>query len=117
MHTVLLPVLISLHIVITLCLVGLVLIQRSEGGGFVGGGGMGSFMTARTAGNAVTHLTAIFGALFMANILLIAVITGTTAKPKSILGDIPAGQEIPAPMAPAPVAPAVPAPVVPPVSQ
>ncbi|HAU28501.1 MAG TPA: preprotein translocase subunit SecG [Rhodospirillaceae bacterium] len=108
MHSVLLPILIAIHIIITFCLVALVLIQRSEGGGFVGGGGgMGSFMTARTAGNALTHLTGIFAALFMGNIMLIAVLTGNRPKQPSVLDIVPAGQEVPE----------IPAPMAPPVSQ
>ena len=51
-------VLIVIHLMIVLALVGIVLIQRSEGGGLGIGGGSG-FMSARGAANALTRTTGI----------------------------------------------------------
>ena len=56
-------VLIVIHLMIVLALVGIVLIQRSEGGGLGIGGGSG-FMSARGASNALTRTTAILATLF-----------------------------------------------------
>ncbi|TIT37225.1 MAG: preprotein translocase subunit SecG, partial [Mesorhizobium sp.] len=50
-------VLIVIHLMVVLALVGVVLLQRSEGGGLGIGGGSG-FMTARGAANALTRATA-----------------------------------------------------------
>ena len=54
-------VLIVIHLMVVLALVGVVLLQRSEGGGLGIGGGSG-FMTARGAANALTRATAILSA-------------------------------------------------------
>ena len=45
-------VLLLIHIMVALALVGVVLLQRSEGGALGIGGGGGGFMTGRSAGNA-----------------------------------------------------------------
>jgi len=54
-------VLLVLHVFVTIALIGVVLIQRSEGGGLGLGGaqGMGSFLTGRGTANLLTRTTAI----------------------------------------------------------
>jgi preprotein translocase subunit SecG len=99
-------VLLVVHILIALALVGVVLIQRSEGGGLgIGGGTAGGFMTTRGTANLLTRTTAIMAALFMLTSLALAILATRTHAPagRSIL-DTPA-----APAAPAqPAAPSVP---------
>lgn len=56
-------VIIVIHLMIVIALVGVVLLQRSEGGGLGIGGGSG-FMTARGAANALTRATAILATAF-----------------------------------------------------
>ena len=63
-------VIIVIHLMVVLALVGVVLLQRSEGGGLGIGGGSG-FMTARGASNALTRATAILAAAFFATSLLL----------------------------------------------
>ena len=60
-------VLLVIHMVVTLALIGVVLIQRSEGGGLGIGttGGMGSFMGGRGTTNLLTRTTAVLAAIFM----------------------------------------------------
>lgn len=66
-------ILLIIHLLIALALIGIVLLQRSEGGGLGigggggggGGGGMAGFMTGRGTANLLTRLTAILAALFM----------------------------------------------------
>jgi preprotein translocase subunit SecG len=58
-------VLVIIHIMITLALIGVVLLQRSEGGALgMGGGGGGGFMTGRGAANFLTRVTAGLAAAF-----------------------------------------------------
>ena len=59
-------VLLVLHVFVTLALIGVVLIQRSEGGGLGLGAsqGMGSFMSGRGTANLLTRTTAILGTVF-----------------------------------------------------
>jgi len=83
-------VLIVIHLMIVLALVGVVLIQRSEGGGLGIGGGSG-FMSARGAANALTRTTAILATLFFITSLGLGVLGRYEAKPTDILDRIPAG--------------------------
>ncbi|MBX8801302.1 preprotein translocase subunit SecG [Pseudochrobactrum asaccharolyticum] len=89
-------VLIVIHLLIVLALVGVVLIQRSEGGGLGIGGGSG-FMSARGAANALTRTTAILGAGFFATSLLLGILAMNGERPTDILNRIPAGNSQTAP--------------------
>src|SRR5579871_4404717 len=92
-------VLIVIHILIVIALVGVVLLQRSEGGA-LGTGGSSNFMTGRGQANALSRATAILGALFFVLSLLMSIIAGWSRAPHSILqkGGAPAGQSAPAPI-------------------
>ena len=100
-------VLIIVHLVIVLALIGVVLLQRSEGGGMGlgggGGGGVSGFMTGRGQANALTRATAILAGLFFVTSIALTVMATTTRAPRSILdGAAPAA---PAPGQQAPAAP------------
>ena len=85
-------VLIVIHLMIVLALVGVVLIQRSEGGGLGVGGGSG-FMSARGTANALTRTTAILAALFFVTSLGLSLLSRYEGRPTDILDRItPAGQ-------------------------
>ena len=90
-------VLIVIHLMVVLALVGVVLLQRSEGGalGIGGGGGGGGFMSARGAANALTRATAILAAAFFATSIGLGILAKINAGPSDILDRIPAqtGQE------------------------
>ncbi|MGX5800304.1 preprotein translocase subunit SecG [Bradyrhizobium sp. Arg314] len=77
-------VLIVIHLMVVLALVGVVLLQRSEGGGLGIGGGSG-FMTARGAANALTRATAILAAAFFVTSLGLSIIARYGEKPIDIL--------------------------------
>jgi preprotein translocase subunit SecG len=61
-------VLLALHLLIALALIGVILLQRSEGGalgiGGGGGGGGGNLFSSRGVGNALTRTTAFLAAAF-----------------------------------------------------
>jgi preprotein translocase subunit SecG len=84
-------VLIVVHLMIVLALVGVVLVQRSEGGGLDIGGGSG-FMTARGAANALTRATAILAAAFFATSLLLSILARYGDRPTDILDRAPTTQ-------------------------
>jgi preprotein translocase subunit SecG len=94
-------VLLIIHLFVTLALIGVVLIQRSEGGGLGIGTsqGMGSFMTGRGTANLLTRATAILATAFMALSLTLALMNrGTMGTSRSILDTPgPAGTALPAP--------------------
>jgi preprotein translocase subunit SecG len=81
-------VLIVIHLMIVLALVGVVLIQRSEGGGLGIGGGSG-FMSARGTANALTRTTAILAVLFFTTSLGLGLLARYQAKPTDILDRLP----------------------------
>ena len=97
-------VLLVLHLFVTLALIGLVLIQRSEGGGLGIGSsqGMGSFMGGRGTANLLTRATAILATVFFVLSLLMAFLDRGAVQRRSIL-DVPAPISAPVvPLAPAP---------------
>lgn len=77
MHTFILVV----HVILAVCLVGIILMQKSEGGalGGLGGQGMGSFMTGRSVGNFLTRTTAILATCFMITSLTLAIMSKNEA--------------------------------------
>ncbi len=104
-------VVLVIHLLIAVALVGVILIQRSEGGGLgIGGGTMGGMMTTRGTANLLTRTTAILAACFMATSIVLAILAGTHTRPTSIIDSLPA---VPA----QPTAPAQPAQPAPPVAQ
>lgn len=84
-------VLIVIHLMVVLALVGVVLLQRSEGGGLGIGGGSG-FMTARGAANALTRATAILAAVFFVTSLGLSLIARYGERPIDILDRLPPAQ-------------------------
>ena len=112
-------VLLVIHLMIAVALVGVILLQKSEGGALgMGGGGMSGFMTGRSTANLLTRTTAILaGAFFLTSILLAYFAGATRNATDPLLQPSPAGQTAPpapasqpAPAAPAPQpAPAAPA--------
>lgn len=84
-------VVLVVHLIIAVTIIGLVLIQRSEGGGLgIGGsgGGLGGFATAGQTANALTRATAIAAACFFATSLTLAVLAGTHSKPADLLENL-----------------------------
>src|SRR3954452_22176022 len=82
-------VLVVIHLMVVVALVGVVLLQRSEGGGLGIGGGSG-FMTARGAANALTRATGILAVVFFATSLSLSLLARYGEKPIDILDQPPA---------------------------
>ena len=102
--------------IIAAALVGVILMQRSEGGGLGVGGSSAGLMTARGAADFLTRATAILGGAFIILSILLAAIAGvsreSTTVDTSLVKQQPVQQAQPATPAPAPAgnqtAPAVP---------
>lgn len=108
-------VILVIHMLIAVALVGLILIQKSEGGGLgIGGGTMGGMMTARGSANLLTRSTAILAGLFFTTSIVLALMAGGHTRSTSIIDNMPtSGQTAPAPAQPQqPAAPSEPAPPV-----
>jgi preprotein translocase subunit SecG len=77
-------VIIVIHLMLVLAMIGVVLLQRSEGGG-LGIGSTGGFMTSRGTANVLTRATAILAGLFFLTSLVLSILAGVGRKPSSIL--------------------------------
>jgi preprotein translocase subunit SecG len=89
------------HLMIVVAMIGVVLLQKSEGGG-LGIGSGGGFLTSRGTANVLTRATAILAALFFITSLGLSILAGIDRKPRSIINTTtPASQQEPgAPPAP-----------------
>ena len=80
-----LGLLLTLHIIVSVCLAGVVLLQRSEGGALGMGGGPTGFMTARGAGDLLTRATWILGTAFFVLSLALTLVTGREKAASSVV--------------------------------
>ena len=134
-------VILVIHLMIAAGLVGVVLMQKSEGGalGIGGGGGAGGLLSGRGTANLLSRTTAALAAAFFVTSLLLTILAQHATAPRSVFeqpgtttdGKAPAGRgglldrlqggqpaapaPTPAPTTPAPAgtAPATPAPTAP----
>ena len=83
-------ILLTIHIMIAVALVGVVLLQRSEGGalGIGGGGGGGGFMTARGTANLLTRITTFLAAAFFLTSIGLAILAGNGRQSTSIVDEV-----------------------------
>ena len=93
---------IVVHLMIVLSMIGVVLLQKSEGGG-LGIGSGGGFMSSRGSANVLTRTTGMLAAAFFGTSLILSILAGIHRNPTTI---IPTGTG--APTAPSPGAPATP---------
>ena len=78
------PFLMIVQSLIAISLIGVILMQRSEGGGLGVGGSSSGFMTARGAADFLTRSTAILGGTFIVLSIVMAAIAGVTREPTKI---------------------------------
>jgi preprotein translocase subunit SecG len=93
-------VLLILHLMIATALVGVVLLQRSEGGA-LGIGGGGGFMTGRGAANFLTRVTAGLAAAFFGTSMLLTLLAAHSERAPSVFDTPPAAPSQGPPTAPA----------------
>lgn len=103
-------IVLSIHLVVCLALIGLVLLQRSEGGALGIGGGGGALMSGRGAADALANMTKFAGGFFLITSLSLTVISGAARESsgRSVFDVLPSFQGAPAPVAPATEEPAAP---------
>jgi preprotein translocase subunit SecG len=90
-------VLVTVHLMIVLAMIGVVLMQKSEGGG-LGIGSTGGFLSSRGTANVLTRMTAFLAMAFFATSLLLSWIASFDRKPSSMFNTgTPPGQSAPAP--------------------
>ena len=77
-------VIVLIHLFIVLAMIGVVLLQKSEGGG-LGIGSTGGFLSSRGTANVLTRTTAALAVIFFATSLLLSILAGWDRKPRSII--------------------------------
>lgn len=93
--------LLVIHLMVAAALVGVVLLQKSEGGALgMGGGGAGGFLTGRGTANFLTRTTAMLAAAFFATSISLTLLARQSGKQ---------GSAFEAPAAGAPATPGAPA--------
>ncbi len=84
-------VLLVIHLIVTIVMIGLILLQRSEGGGLgVGGGngGLGGFAGPRATANALSRATMTCFALFVALSLILAIMAGSGSNKAGLIDQL-----------------------------
>jgi preprotein translocase subunit SecG len=118
----LLGILLTIHIIVCVCLIIVVLMQRSEGGALGMGGGPSGFMSARGAGDLLTRITWILGSTFFVLSLALTLLSGRERASDSVVDrlkiDAIDPNKLNQPPQPAPASPnAAPAPLTAPTPQ
>ena len=85
-------VVLTVHLILAVLLIGVVLLQRSEGGG-LGMGSTGGVMTGRQAANALTRATWILAGAFLVTSLALTVIAARNASNGSIVDQLDLGNQ------------------------
>ncbi|MGL4234550.1 preprotein translocase subunit SecG [Tabrizicola sp.] len=78
-------VVLTIHLILALLLIGVVLLQRSEGGGLGMGGGASGTMSARGAATAMTKLTWIFAAAFIVTSITLTILATRSGDGDSVV--------------------------------
>lgn len=118
-------VLLTIEVIVCIAMIGVILLQRSEGGGLGlgSGGGVGGLMSGRGAANVLTRTTVILATIFICTSIALALLAKSSRQtnplgeavpasaPLGTLPDLaPSAPATPTPDAPAATVPATPAP-------
>ncbi|MFZ0528416.1 MAG: preprotein translocase subunit SecG, partial [Xanthobacteraceae bacterium] len=91
-----LTVVVVIHLMLVIALIGVVLLQKSEGGGLVGS--TSGFMTGRGTANALSRATAVLAAGFFVTSLALSWLASYEHRPVAIINT--SGPAAPAPPGP-----------------
>ena len=97
-------IVLSIHLVVCIALIGLVLLQRSEGGALgMGGGGSGALMSGRGAADALAKMTQVAGGFFLVTSLALTLLSGAaSSEGRSVFDMLPRNAPVTLPATPAP---------------
>ncbi|GAA6162713.1 hypothetical protein NBRC116590_04170 [Pelagimonas sp. KU-00592-HH] len=87
-------VVLIIHLLLALALIGVVLLQRSEGGGLGMGGGGGGAVSGRSAATALSKVTWILAAAFICTSIALTIIAAQKSVGGSVLDRL--GDSVPA---------------------
>ncbi|MEM1131761.1 MAG: preprotein translocase subunit SecG [Pseudomonadota bacterium] len=88
--------------IVAAALVGVILMQRSEGGGLTGGGSPAGLVSARGAADLLTRTTAILAVVFVSLSIALAVLAVGEGSGEAIDQSLDRSAPAPDPLAPAP---------------
>ena len=91
-------VLLVVQFLVAIALTAVILMQRSEGGALGIGGGGGGMMSGRGAANMLTRTTMVLGAVFIANSILLAILSGVDTSNRSVIeraGEVQQDSDLP----------------------
>jgi preprotein translocase subunit SecG len=109
-------VLLVFLVIVSIALMGVILLQRSEGGALGAGGGPSGFLTTRGAGDLLTRTTAILASIFFALCIILTVVNGRMHHGESVVDRLkidplsPDSLAVKKPIAPTPGTAATPTP-------
>ena len=78
-------ILLVILVFVSIAMVGVILLQRSEGGALGAGGGPSGFLTTRGAGDLLTRTTAILAAIFFGLCIILTVVNGRMHQGSSVV--------------------------------
>ena len=81
-------VILVVHLLLALSLIGVVLLQRSEGGGLGIGGGGGGAMTGRSAATALGKLTWLLAIAFICTSIALTILSASEARDASVVDGV-----------------------------
>ncbi len=93
-------VLLAIHLILALLLIGVVLLQRSEGGG-LGMGSGGGVVSGRSAATALGKVTWIFAGCFIATSIALTILAAANSASTSVIDQIGGTVSAPEPATPA----------------
>ncbi|PRY23732.1 protein translocase subunit secG [Aliiruegeria haliotis] len=96
-------VILIIHLILALCLIGIVLLQRNEGGGLGMGSAAGGVMSGRAAATALGKLTWLFAIGFICTSITLTILAAANSSDGSVvdrIADTPDPVEAPAPVTP-----------------
>lgn len=96
-------VVLTVHLILALVMIGVVLLQRSEGGGLLSGGGA---FSARGTANALTKLTWILAAGFITTSVTLTILAAEKSTGSSVLDTVTGAPAAPTEAPATPLAPA-----------
>ena len=79
-----LAVVVVIHLMVVATMIGVVLLQKSEGGG-LGIGSTGGFLSSRGTSNVLTRTTAFLAGTFFLTSLVLSIMAGLDRKPRAII--------------------------------
>ena len=92
-------VVLTVHLILALMLIGLVLMQRSEGGGLGMGGGGNNATSGRGVTSPLAKVTWVLAAAFISTSIALTIIAASRSTTSSVIDQI--GGTVPAPVVPA----------------